>query len=413
MSVRVLVVDDHRLAREWVRAELTGDDFTIVDEAATGAAAIAAVEQHHPDVVVLDLGLPDLWGSEVCSAILERDPRATVVVLSGYSDEHLVRSAIDAGARGYLLKDAEELDLSDAIRRVLAGGLVIDPRVARILVSGSDEPDHPKLSEQEFRVLRLVAEGLTNPEIGARLYLSRHTVKEYLSHVMRKLEVANRMEAVRKATALGLLDAAVEMEGGRPVVRRAENLVHPNTLPRVPDIDSLPRVPEVSVETSSNGQPLELVTPDIDRLPRVPEVNVETSSNGQPLELVTSAEPEVVELPRQDTGRYRSPRPQAQSQAQSQTCRIICCRGYVKSYFCVVRLDGTVLARSPSFRAIVREPRPSGIALAAHQALIKLLTTNGWEPVGRRKKPWYAKRFHLSVLEARYEGERAARPSTS
>src|SRR5207247_7607562 len=136
-----------------------------------------------------------------------------VIRLTGDRDEAAVRAALDAGARGYLLDDDEDIDLSRAIERSLAGERVIDPRVAALLLDG-DSAGKPKLSAQELKVLRLVAEGLTNPEIGTRLYLSRHTVKEYVSHAMRKLDATNRIEAVRKATALGLIEGTAPRSSG-------------------------------------------------------------------------------------------------------------------------------------------------------------------------------------------------------
>ncbi len=206
---RVLVVEPSRIVRRGIREELAADHSLAVAEAASGAEALAAVSEH-PDVVLVDLDLPDRPGHEVCGAILELLPSTAVVVLAAEGGEASVRSAIDAGARGYLLKDAVDLDLPDAIRRVLAGETVIDPRAAASLIDSARwDAGQPKLSAQELNVLRLVAEGLTNPEIGSRLFLSRHTVKEYVSHAMHKLEATNRIEAVRKATSLGLIEGVV------------------------------------------------------------------------------------------------------------------------------------------------------------------------------------------------------------
>jgi DNA-binding NarL/FixJ family response regulator len=205
VAPRVLVIEPNRIVRQGIRAELSGNGAEVVAEACTGEEALAAAARHDPDVVLLDSKLPDRPAPEVCGALLERSPSTAIIVLSMHGEEASVRAAIESGARAYLLKDAEDLDLAGAIQRVLAGESVLHPRAAAALIDSRSKSDEPKLSGQELKVLRLVAEGLTNPEIGARLYLSRHTVKEYLSHAMRKLEVANRMEAVRKATELGLL----------------------------------------------------------------------------------------------------------------------------------------------------------------------------------------------------------------
>jgi two-component system, NarL family, response regulator DevR len=223
MSTRVLVVESQKLVRQGIRAELSRKSALDVVETASGAEAIAAAAHAAPDVVLLDFELPDRSGPEICAALLERHPNAVVIVLSGRRDEASARAALDAGARGYLLAD-EDLDLSLAIERSLAGERVIDPRVAALLLDG-DGGGKPKLSSQELRVLRLVAEGLTNPEIGTRLFLSRHTVKEYVSHAMRKLDATNRIEAVRRATALGLIEGTAPHSAGEGPQSR-ETLVY-------------------------------------------------------------------------------------------------------------------------------------------------------------------------------------------
>src|SRR6266550_6103291 len=224
MTARVLVVEGQKLVRQGIRAELSRNGVRDIVETASGAEAIAAVAHDLPDVVLLGFELPDRSGPEICAALLDRHPNLTVIVLSGHRDEASARAALDAGARGYLLADEDDLDLSLAIERSLAGERVIDPRVAALLLDG-DRGGRPKLSVQELRVLRLVAEGLTNPEIGTRLYLSRHTVKEYVSHAMHKLEAANRIEAVRKATALGLIEG-VGPPSGETTRSRRETLVY-------------------------------------------------------------------------------------------------------------------------------------------------------------------------------------------
>lgn len=215
MTTTVVVVEDHRLVREALRAALETEGFAIAAEAESGAKGIAAANQHRPDVVVLDLRLPDRPGAEVCREVVANLPETAVVVLSAYGDEESVRAAVDAGARAYLLKDAEDLDVPGTLHRVLGGESVIDPRAASALLDARQQPEVPKLSEQELNVLKLAAEGFTNPQIGARLYLSRHTVKEYLSNAMRKLEVSSRVEAVLKASSLGLIEGKAGSGGER------------------------------------------------------------------------------------------------------------------------------------------------------------------------------------------------------
>jgi two-component system, NarL family, response regulator DevR len=205
MATRVLVVQPNRIVRRGICAELVASGASVVAEVESGTEAVAAAVEHRPDVVLLDSRLPEGSGAEVCAAILKRQPGTAVIVLSAERDERAVEAALDSGARGFLVTDAEDLDLGRAIERVLAGESVIDPRAAAVLID-AHRTEEPKLSGQELSVVRLVAEGLTNPEVGERLHLSRHTVKEYLSHAMRKLDAGNRIEAVRKAAALGLID---------------------------------------------------------------------------------------------------------------------------------------------------------------------------------------------------------------
>jgi DNA-binding NarL/FixJ family response regulator len=204
MTFSVLLVDRYPAVREGLRAWLAGTEFEVVGAVATADEAIEAAPRLCPDVVVLDAGLPDAGGAALCEAILQRAPDAAVVVYSGYFDEETVVAAADAGARAYLLKDAEDPDLADVLRRVAAGERFVDPRVAATLFRAQGRSSR-RLTDQELSVIRLAAQGFTNREIGARLYLSPHTVKEYLSHAMRKLGVESRVAAVVEAGRRGLL----------------------------------------------------------------------------------------------------------------------------------------------------------------------------------------------------------------
>jgi DNA-binding NarL/FixJ family response regulator len=203
--VRVLVVDDHRLMRDGIRAQLPFPEFEIVAEAGTGQDALSLATRHRPDVVLLDLGLPDAEGADVCGALVQRLPGMPVIVLSARCDRDAVISATDAGALAYLLKSTEDLDLPGAIRTVLAGESVLDPRAARLILTRQQTPERAMLTPQELNVVLLVAEGLTNREIGDRLSVSPHTAKEYLSSAMRKLGETTRVGVVMHAARDGLL----------------------------------------------------------------------------------------------------------------------------------------------------------------------------------------------------------------
>jgi DNA-binding NarL/FixJ family response regulator len=193
------------MLREGIRAELSRNGAEVVAEAVTGPEAIAAADEHRPDVIVLDFKLPGASAPEICETLTERLPSTPIIVLSEEGDD--------------------DLDLAGAVDRVLAGERVIDPRAAAALIDSRRGAGDPTLSRQELKVLRLVAEGLTNPEIGTRLHLSRHTVKEYLSHAMRKLEVGNRIEAVRRATELGLIEGVARSATDAPT-HAEESLVY-------------------------------------------------------------------------------------------------------------------------------------------------------------------------------------------
>jgi two-component system, NarL family, response regulator DevR len=205
MTTRILVVDRHPLTRAGIRAVLSRDDMEVVAEAADGAGAVDAAGRHGPDVVVLDLDLPDFPGYELCEALRARVPDAAVVVCSDLLDRESIAGALRAGVRAYVPKYVDEIDLRSVVGRVVRGETVFDRQVSAVLANGPGPSEPPRLSGQELSVLQLVAEGLTNSEIGVRLHLSRHTIKEYLSHAMRKLEASNRLEAVLEAKRLGLL----------------------------------------------------------------------------------------------------------------------------------------------------------------------------------------------------------------
>jgi DNA-binding NarL/FixJ family response regulator len=196
MTVRVLVADGYPVVRSGLRQFLHAPDVAVVAEAATAAEAVSAAARLRPDVVVLDATLVD-----ACRRILARVPATEVVVLAASLAPDLVGAAAEAGAVAYLVKDVEAAALLDAVRRAAAGERVVDPRAGAAIFRAP-----PSLSSQELRVLALAAEGFTNREIAGRLFLSRHTVKEYLSNAMRKLGVDSRVSAVVEASRRGLLD---------------------------------------------------------------------------------------------------------------------------------------------------------------------------------------------------------------
>jgi two-component system response regulator DevR len=199
--LRLLLVDDSEVVRTGLRTLLGQEPgFEIAGEAGSVAAAVAAGEKLRPDVVLLDLRLPDGSGTEACRRLLKALPATRILVLTSVLDDRTIEDAIRAGAHGYLLKEIDGRGLVQAVRDVAAGKSILDPavtaRVLELAKSGSTPRDPLEtLSPQERRVLGLIAEGCTNKEVGARLGLSEKTVKNYLSTVFEKLNVSHRAQA--------------------------------------------------------------------------------------------------------------------------------------------------------------------------------------------------------------------------
>ena len=196
-KIRVLVVDDHKVVRSGLEQLLaTTDDIELVGTASNGYEAIAAVERLHPDVVLMDLSMPELDGIEATRRISAEHPASRVLVLTSFSDQSRILEALSAGADGYLLKHAEPDDIADGIRAVHAGGSPLDPKAARALVeSRRSGRDTPQLTDREREVLLLVRDGLANKQIARRLGIAERTVKAHLTSVFQRLGVADRTQA--------------------------------------------------------------------------------------------------------------------------------------------------------------------------------------------------------------------------
>ncbi|MFV1962010.1 MAG: response regulator [Acidimicrobiia bacterium] len=216
-ETRVLVVDDHTLVRRGTREILEHrTEIQVVGEAADGAEAVSLTQRLRPDVVLMDLGLPGVGGVEATREIKARWPDVEVLVLTVHDDDQYVFEAIRAGASGYLLKDVHDNELIDAVLAVAEGGVVLQPAIARRLVAvlrtrgkTLDEPSRTNaLTDRELQVLRLVAKGLSNRDVGERLGVSARTVETHLTHVYRKLGASSRTEA----TIRGLRDAWLKLD---------------------------------------------------------------------------------------------------------------------------------------------------------------------------------------------------------
>jgi DNA-binding NarL/FixJ family response regulator len=205
--IRVLVVDDHPIVRSGIVALLgAAEGVEVVGEAADGHAAVTQAAELEPDVVLMDLRLPGLGGERATARIIAHHPGIRVLVLTTYeTDEHILES-IEAGASGYLLKAAPQEEIIAGVRAVAAGQTVLAPSIATKLVERMRTPPaRPTLSVRELQVLRLVAEGRSNPEIGRELFIGEATVKTHLQHVFEKLDVSDRTRAVTRAMELKLI----------------------------------------------------------------------------------------------------------------------------------------------------------------------------------------------------------------
>jgi two-component system, NarL family, response regulator LiaR len=201
-AIRVLLVDDHPVVRQGLRALLsTQEGIDVVGEAEDGDAAVAAAERLSPDVVLMDVVMPGTDGVEALRRICERRSQTRVVMLTSYADERRAMEAVDAGASGFLLKDASPRDVVAAIRAAHRGEAVLHPSVAAKLLAERRRPPaaHADLTARELEVLRLIAGGLQNKQIAAELHVSEKTVKTHVSAILRKLDVADRTQAAMYA----------------------------------------------------------------------------------------------------------------------------------------------------------------------------------------------------------------------
>jgi DNA-binding NarL/FixJ family response regulator len=204
---RVFLLDDHEVVRRGVRELLEAeDDMEIVGEAGTAEEARGRIPATNPNVAILDVRLPDGDGVEVCREIRSNHPEVACIMLTSYADDDAVYAAIMAGASGYLLKQVRGTDLIEGVRRVARGDSLLDPSVtARVLerIRHRDDADETaSLSKQEQAILELIAEGLTNRQIGERMFLAEKTVKNYVSNMLGKLGMSRRTEAAAYAARL-------------------------------------------------------------------------------------------------------------------------------------------------------------------------------------------------------------------
>ena len=210
--IRVLVADDHRLFRDGLRALLNSvPDLEVVGEAGDGEEVVAKAAAVQPDVILMDLQLPGLNGVEATRRILRSQPSVNVLVLTMFEDTDTVLAAMRAGARGYILKDTDEEALLRSVRAVASGEALFGPGVAERLMRylaeatpSAERAAFPELTDREREVLWLLAQGLSNQEVAARMGISLKTARNHVSNILGRLQVADRTEAVARARAAGL-----------------------------------------------------------------------------------------------------------------------------------------------------------------------------------------------------------------
>lgn len=211
-TIDIVLVDDHAIVRQGLRAVLEREaDLRVVAEASAPAEALAVVARVRPHVVLLDLKLSpteDTEGLDLCARLTRENPGLAVLVLTTLLDDHLVVDAIQRGAKGYVVKDVDTSELVRAIRAVGRGDSAFDARSAAAMVrtlNSAGEAESRRLTERELQVLRMLAQGMSNRDIGAKLYISETTVKFHVGNIMRKLDVSRRAEAVYAASKLGFI----------------------------------------------------------------------------------------------------------------------------------------------------------------------------------------------------------------
>ena len=210
--IRVLIADDHTIVRSGVNLLLSSEpDIEVVGEATDGISAVELAQKFKPDVVLMDIGMPELDGFEATRRIRERVPEAKVLVLTMHRSDEYLFQMLEAGALGYVLKGAETGELINAVRTVARGEVFLYPSMARRLVqqflrqAGADPPQRPRLTPREKQILNLVAEGYSNKEIAERLVVSPSTVHSHRTNLMQKLGLSTRHELVQYARRQGLI----------------------------------------------------------------------------------------------------------------------------------------------------------------------------------------------------------------
>ena len=212
MAIRLLLADDHRLLREGLRRSLTEEGFEVVGEAADGEEAVDLVDELMPDLVLMDVTMPNLNGVEATKRIHEKHPEVRIVMLTMHADAEVVADAIRGGANGYLVKDCSTDEIAAAIRLAVSGETALSPQLAasmlgelRRLDRGQETDDDRLITKREEEVLQLIADGCSTPEVAQQLFISQKTVKNHLAAIYQKLDARDRTQAVVRAVRMGII----------------------------------------------------------------------------------------------------------------------------------------------------------------------------------------------------------------
>jgi len=212
VTIRLMLVDDHRMLREGLRRSLEEEGFYVVGEAADGEAAVRLVPAAKPDVILMDVSMPDMDGIEATKRILQNSPGPRVVMLTMHADKDLIDQAIKAGAVGYLTKDCSIDEVTEAVRMAANGETALSPALAKTMLTEVRKIDEKAAREEdrlvtkrEEEVLQLIADGCSTPEVAQKLYISQKTVKNHLASIYEKLNARDRTQAVLLAVRMGIV----------------------------------------------------------------------------------------------------------------------------------------------------------------------------------------------------------------
>lgn len=208
MTIRLLLADDHRMLRETMKRSMLDEGFDVVAEAADGLEAVTLTLEHRPDVVLMDVTMPEFDGVEATRRICEADPTIRVVMLTMHADEDVITAAIRAGAVGYLVKDCTFEEVAATVRAAVSDDTDVSPNVAATMlaeVRDLSSGDDAVISRREIEVLQLIADGCSTPEVAEKLYISQKTVKNHLASIYSKLDARDRTQAVLQAVRMGIV----------------------------------------------------------------------------------------------------------------------------------------------------------------------------------------------------------------